>query len=457
MFQPGKVIKSIAYVASALGISFSLGYFALAWTAPTAAPPGVNVSTPLNIGSTGQSKAGGLILNTGGAANGLIVQSGNVGIGTSSPGGLLDINGAMIFRATTQPAVSSSNQAVIYLDSATGSLNVSINGQPYAPLMRSVAAFGFNNQTGVDLSSTITSEVETLGGGFTNLTATCGAGCAKISINGGPFTAGPVTGVNSGNTIAIQLTSSASYSTTVTASVTVGSVSSSTWSVTTGPSVNCNKTYTANATVTAHNFSVAYTIKGGGGGAGGAVVNNGYGSAGGAGGTSSFTNNGLTIASASGGAGGALSSGNMSGNSGQAGAQTTGNYSFSQGDTIVIHVGGGGGGGGGANACGGGSTSGSVGGDGQGGNGGLGCSNGTGGGGGGGGTGGTGAAAGDGASGNTGSNGGAIAGGAGGGSSGGAGGSTASSAGSGGPGVAGGGGGAVGSILFNYNYTSCFL
>jgi len=39
----------------------------------------------LNIGSTGQSKAGGLILNTGGAATGLIVQSGNVGIGTTTP------------------------------------------------------------------------------------------------------------------------------------------------------------------------------------------------------------------------------------------------------------------------------------------------------------------------------------------------------------------------------------
>ena len=56
-----------------------------AWTEPTVAPPGGNVSPPLNVGSTGQSKAGGLILNTGGAVTGLIVDKGNVGIGTTNP------------------------------------------------------------------------------------------------------------------------------------------------------------------------------------------------------------------------------------------------------------------------------------------------------------------------------------------------------------------------------------
>lgn len=64
-----------------------------AFTAPTTTPPDGNVPAPLNTGSVGQEKAGGLILNTGGAPNGLIVQFGNVGIGTVSPSEKLSVNG----------------------------------------------------------------------------------------------------------------------------------------------------------------------------------------------------------------------------------------------------------------------------------------------------------------------------------------------------------------------------
>ena len=100
-------------------------------------------------------------------------------------------------------------------------------------------AFSFTNQTGVALSSAIASNNVTLGGGFTSLTATCGAGCTGISINSGAFVAGPVSGVNSGNTIAIRQTSSGSYGTQATTSVTIGTTTSSTWSVTTGwPTAN---------------------------------------------------------------------------------------------------------------------------------------------------------------------------------------------------------------------------
>ena len=46
---------------------------AFAWTEPSTVPPAGNAAAPLNVSSQGQSKAGGLILNTGGAAIGLIV------------------------------------------------------------------------------------------------------------------------------------------------------------------------------------------------------------------------------------------------------------------------------------------------------------------------------------------------------------------------------------------------
>jgi hypothetical protein len=65
------------------------------WNPPTASAPSGNTDTPLNAGSVGQIKTGGLTLNTGGAAYGLIVQSGKTGLNTSSPAGTLDVNGTI--------------------------------------------------------------------------------------------------------------------------------------------------------------------------------------------------------------------------------------------------------------------------------------------------------------------------------------------------------------------------
>lgn len=93
MSRLSKLVKSFVFIASVLAISLSLSYLVLAWTEPSSNPPNSNVSTPLNIGDTGQSKSGGLILNTGGAPNGLIVQNGNVGIGTPGPSQKLDVAG----------------------------------------------------------------------------------------------------------------------------------------------------------------------------------------------------------------------------------------------------------------------------------------------------------------------------------------------------------------------------
>lgn len=94
----------------------------------------------------------------------------------------------------------------------------------------SVNSFSFTNLNYVMQSSTIASNAVTLAGSFANATATCGAGCVGISRNGGSFSAGPVTGFGPGDTIAIQQITSGSTDTPTTASVTVGSTST-TWSV----------------------------------------------------------------------------------------------------------------------------------------------------------------------------------------------------------------------------------
>ncbi|MBU3965331.1 hypothetical protein KKA96_03030, partial [Patescibacteria group bacterium] len=106
MFQPNKSIKGLAFIFGVIALSVGLSYAVSAWTEPSANPPTPNVSTPLNIGSTGQSKAGnltihnatntallnpdilstigGVILNTSGAPTGLIVSSGAVNLPANS-------------------------------------------------------------------------------------------------------------------------------------------------------------------------------------------------------------------------------------------------------------------------------------------------------------------------------------------------------------------------------------
>lgn len=80
------------FTISLLGaLLFALQLFA--FTEPSSSPPTSNVAAPLNVGSSGQSKFGGLVLNTGGAQYGLIVDQGNVGVGTQSPSQKLDVAG----------------------------------------------------------------------------------------------------------------------------------------------------------------------------------------------------------------------------------------------------------------------------------------------------------------------------------------------------------------------------
>ncbi len=78
-------LSQIALIIGTLLFSLGLQTYAQTWTAPTASPPASNAYAPLTTGPTAQIKTGGLILGAGDALTALIVQNGNVGIGTVAP------------------------------------------------------------------------------------------------------------------------------------------------------------------------------------------------------------------------------------------------------------------------------------------------------------------------------------------------------------------------------------
>ncbi|MFH1583031.1 MAG: hypothetical protein ABIB72_01785, partial [Candidatus Falkowbacteria bacterium] len=94
----GKILLLfIAAIFLTLGLSISFQSLIAAYTAPLANPPTCSVGNPgcdapLNSGPFIQTKTGALWINTDGLSPyGLIVEKGNVGIGTTEPGAKLNI------------------------------------------------------------------------------------------------------------------------------------------------------------------------------------------------------------------------------------------------------------------------------------------------------------------------------------------------------------------------------
>ena len=134
--------KIVSIVFSILVICFGIGFYVFAWTEPLAPPPGGNVPPPLNVGSIGQTKLGGLILNTSAlpAENGLIVAQGKVGIGTVAPQAALDVSstvsGFLPPRMTTvqRNNISSSAESMIIYNTTKDQLEIDDSTGTWQPL-----------------------------------------------------------------------------------------------------------------------------------------------------------------------------------------------------------------------------------------------------------------------------------------------------------------------------------
>lgn len=85
-----KRIKHLAAWALFLSLLFGASR-SLAWTGPSSAAPADDSKGPLTSSSIGQSKIGGLILNTSISAYSLLVPQGKVGIGTAAPTSLFEV------------------------------------------------------------------------------------------------------------------------------------------------------------------------------------------------------------------------------------------------------------------------------------------------------------------------------------------------------------------------------
>ncbi len=89
-----RILSQTALIIGALIFSIGLQAYAQTFVQPSTGPTGGNAQAPLDTGPNPNIKQGGLVVGAGsGFTTGLLVENGNVGIGTMSPAGKLDVEG----------------------------------------------------------------------------------------------------------------------------------------------------------------------------------------------------------------------------------------------------------------------------------------------------------------------------------------------------------------------------
>jgi len=87
-----KYTNVIKVVVLSFAFSVGIGIAFATWTAPTDLPPGNNTPPPINVGRATQTKYGNLFLGSGYTFGSTLGLFGQVGIGTTNPQAVLDVN-----------------------------------------------------------------------------------------------------------------------------------------------------------------------------------------------------------------------------------------------------------------------------------------------------------------------------------------------------------------------------
>lgn len=148
------------------------------------------------------------------------------GAAYTSNNGIVSKGDTVAVRLTSSASYSTSKSATLTIGGVSGTFSVTTRPDPADT---TPAPFSFNAKNNVALTSTITSTPITVSG--VGAAAPISIVNGSYSINGGVYTNTPGM-VDNGSTVTVQLTSSGSYSTTVSTTLTIGDVYG-TFSVTT--------------------------------------------------------------------------------------------------------------------------------------------------------------------------------------------------------------------------------
>jgi hypothetical protein len=223
---PGGV--TTMYLQENQGSGFILSAIASATITRAAVPPptALNFSDPGTFGTTVT-----------------ITMSGTGGSGTYE----YSLNNSTWTTTNTFTATRGSSYTYYIRSTFGGSASTSISNSTTVSLDTTPTLGNYTNQTGVALSSTITSG--TISVTAINAPASISVSGGSYSINGGAFTTAN-SSVNLNDTVAVQHTSSGSYGTVTSTTVTIGGVGRTFTSTTTSPDTT--------VTVSPSSFSVAY-------------------------------------------------------------------------------------------------------------------------------------------------------------------------------------------------------
>lgn len=85
-----RFIQTVKILLAAIVLSFGVSYVYAVWQGPTQAPPDGNISSPINVGTTAQSKEGSLAIGSSDAPVVTLDVAGNIGAGNAVFSGDVD-------------------------------------------------------------------------------------------------------------------------------------------------------------------------------------------------------------------------------------------------------------------------------------------------------------------------------------------------------------------------------